>query len=514
MLLKLLCTAIFFIRTLNKESAAILLNLIIRYMNTLKSFLFFIAGICLLLSCSKSDQLTPGLSDLSGDNLKGQDIGCGKVFVVKPNGTDDTGPLQQAFENAKATGSGSVVKLVEGNYYIGFIEIHEFFGSFTGAGKGKTVITAKTGLDCDAIVNQGLSPILIGFVGGNILMCDMTLKMPEEAICSNGWGIGALLMFSDFNSIYNSVNNYINATVNNVGFIGHEFAQWSYSCWTGLAGTCNFQVPPGVTRSHIDLKVTNCTFNDFGWGTQINGIKKGKSIIGTKNNGNVFTNIYEPVVFHECINDVKISVVGNRFNIPEGWYYGIDVDSYPSGWWIEEPLTKPVICNNEENEFNDQGGDEAIWLHDNEFALHPEDNIAMIVTVNNNRINMSAGANAGIVMDEMQNPVLRNNTFTGIGNYGMYAFCDLPGIISKNGFILGNNFTQATFTNASIYLDYSTQNWTVIGNLNATVTNLGVDNVIKNAFFHSGDDRPGKHFPNPEDHMNFIKGKFRSYHLN
>jgi hypothetical protein len=483
-------------------------------MKTLKSFLFFITGICLLLSCSKSDQLTSGLSDLSGDNLKGHDIGCGKVFVVKPNGTDDTGPLQKAFDDAIKAGPGSVIKLVEGNYYIGFIEIREFYGSFIGAGKGKTVITAKTGLDCNAIINQGLSPCLIGFVGGDILMCDLTLKTPEEPICADGNAIAGLLVFSDFTSIYTSVNNYINATVNNVGFIGHEFAQWNYSSWTGVAGTVNTASSSGLPRSHIDLKVTNCTFNDFGWGTQINGIKKGKSVIGTKNNGNVFTNIYEPVVFHECINDVKISVVGNRFNIPEGWYYGIDVDSYPSGWWIEEPLTKPVICNIEENEFNDQGGDEAIWLHDHEFALHPEDNIAMIVTMNNNRINMSAGANAGIVMLELQNPVYRNNTFSGTGNYGMYAFCDLPGIISKNGLILGNNFTQATFTNASIYLDYSTQNWMVIGNPNATVINLGVNNVIKNAFFHSGDDRSVKHSQSPGNHMNFIIGKFRSNHLN
>jgi hypothetical protein len=483
-------------------------------MNTLKSFLFFIAGVCLLLSCSKSDQLTLGLSDLSGDNLKGQDIGCGKVFVVKPNGTDDTGPIQQAFENAKAAGSGSVVKLVEGNYYIGFIEIHEFYGSFTGAGKGKTVITAKTVLDCDAYANHGLWTYLINFVGGNVLMSDMTLKIPKESICADGSGLAGLLTFSDFNSVYTSVNSYINAIVNNIEFIGYQFAPWWYNCWTGVSGGSNTTASSGITRSHIDLKVTSCTFSDFGYGVLYYGIKEGKYILGTKNNGNVFTNIYDASLVYECINNVKISVVGNKYNIPQGLYYGLDIDNYPSGKLIEESLTKPVFCDIEENEFNDQGGDEAIWLHDHEFALHPEDNIAMIVTMDNNRINMSADANAGIVMLDLQNPVFRNNTFAGSGNYGMYAFCNWPGIISKKGLILGNNFTHATFADAAIYLDYTTQGWSVIGNPNATVINLGVDNVIKNAFFHSGDDRSGKHLQHPEDHMNFFKGKFRSYHLN
>jgi hypothetical protein len=487
-------------------------------MKTLKRFLFFIAGICLMMNCSKDEKLNSGFSSWSGDNFEGHGFGCGEVFVVKPNGTDDTEPLKQAFDNAIKAGPGSVVKLVEGKYNLGFLEIREFDGSFIGAGKGKTVITVKTGLDCDAIVAKGLQDFLINFVGGNVSVSDMTLKLTDATICTNGNGLTGLLLFSDFNNNYTSEKNYINATVNNVQFIGFQFAQWWYNCWNALGGCSNTNVFP-TNRSHVDLNVANCTFDSFGFAAQFWGIKKGKFILGTKNNGNVFTNNYEDAVVYECINDVKISIAGNRFNIPKGWFYGLDIDNYPQGDYIEEPLTKPVFCNIEENVFNDAGGDGALWLHDHEYALHPQDNITVHLSMKNNLLNMSDEANVGIYMLELQNALFLNNKFTGTGTDGMYAYAYWPDIISKNGLILGNDFSHATFSDAAIYLDYTTEKWKVIGNANATVIDLGVDNIIKNANFRPGHDHSGKDKEriddhNNFDHNNFDHDKFRNHHHN
>jgi hypothetical protein len=73
---------------------------------------------------------------------------------------------------------------------------------------------------------------------------------------------------------------------------------------------------------------------------------------------------------------------------------------------------------------------------------------------------------------------------------------------------------KTTFADAAIYLDYTTQNWSVIGNPNATVINLGVDNIIKDANFKNGHDHFGKDMQKIEDHDNFNHGNFRGHHHN
>jgi hypothetical protein len=481
-------------------------------MKTLKSFLFLIAVNYLLLSCSKSDQLIPGISGLSEDNLKGCYIGGGKVIVVKPSNGDDTKNLQEAFDKAVAYGPGSVVQLIKGNYNIGFIQVREFKGSFIGAGKGKTIISALPGLDLNSQYDQKINPDLIKFVGGDAYIADMTLEN------LTGQWLRSLVIFSDYSFVYQPKKQFVKGTVNNVEFIGQYISDWYwYTCDEGILcdydGVIDYSLPGVLNRSHIDLSVTNSSFETLGYGILYGGVKEGKAVCGTRNNGNVFTNIYDAVCFTDFINKVTISVVGNRFNITTG-NYGLEVDNYPWTDFVEEPLTKSVICDIEENQFDDAGGDQAIWLHDHEFALHPEDNISMFVTMENNRINMSDEANGGIFMLELQNAIFRNNIFTGAGSDGMYALCKWPDIISKNGLILRNNFTKATFTDAAIYLDYTTQNWSVIGNPNATVINLGVDNVIKDANFNHGNGHSAKQQQYPEDHMNFIMKKFRNHHNN
>ncbi|MDZ7608613.1 MAG: hypothetical protein U5K79_24190 [Cyclobacteriaceae bacterium] len=64
----------------------------------------------------------------------------GPVIKVDPPGLDDTENLVQAFADAKAAGLGATVQLNEGTYYIDFILVKEFSGTFNGAGMGKTII--------------------------------------------------------------------------------------------------------------------------------------------------------------------------------------------------------------------------------------------------------------------------------------------------------------------------------------------------------------------------------------
>ena len=482
-------------------------------MKTKTSFILCLfLGIGLLFACSKSDLLNNDSSDLSSSNVNKSSPVCGKIIVVKPSNGNDTKNLQDAFDKAVAYGPGSAVQLVKGNYNIGFIQVREFKGSFIGAGKGKTIISALPGLDLNFQYNQNINPDLIKFIGGDVYISDMTVEN-----LTGDW-LRSLVTFADYSFAYYPKVQFVKGTVNNVGFMGQyiESMYW-YNCNFAILGAydgiIDYSLPGALYRSHIDLNVTNSSFETLGYGILYGGVKEGKVVCGTRNNGNVFTNNYEDVCFTDFINDVKISIVGNRFSIPSG-YYGLEVDGAPWPDFVEEPLTESVICNIEENQLNDAGGDIAIWLHDHEFALHPEDNISILVTMKNNRIDMSNNSNTGIFMLELQNAIFRNNVLTGIGNYGMYAISYWPDIISKNGLILGNNFTKTTFADAAIYLDYTTQNWSVIGNPNATVINLGVNNIIKDANFKNGHDHFGKDKEKIEDHYNFNHGNFRGHHHN
>ena len=295
-------------------------------MKTLKSILFTAIGICLFAACNKDEQaFIQGGNELQNDAFM-----CGKVFKVRPtNGADITADLKQAFDDATAAGPGSVVQLPAGEYELGFIEIREFYGSFRGAGKGKTTITVKTGLDCDAMDNQNLYEFLVSFVGGDINMSDITLKYPQGTlVCKEGHGLDGLLIFEDYTATYIARNKYIKASVNNVEFKGDQVAPWDYRVWNALAAGSNSKVPvPGMTRSHVDMKITNCTFDSFGWGTQMIGIKEGKFTLGTKKNGNFYNNCTESVVFWNNIN-VSLEVVGNKFNVPMG-SAGLDMDNSP-----------------------------------------------------------------------------------------------------------------------------------------------------------------------------------------
>lgn len=77
---------------------------------------------------------------MSEDNLNSHDIGYGKVFVVKPNGTDDNGPLQKAFDDAIKAGTGSVIKLVKGNITLALLRSMNSTAHLLVQEKGKQLL--------------------------------------------------------------------------------------------------------------------------------------------------------------------------------------------------------------------------------------------------------------------------------------------------------------------------------------------------------------------------------------
>lgn len=465
-------------------------------MKRLVRMMFLLVFSCLLLACNESLQVP---DDVPGVDLKKANLDC-PVYLVYPNGTDDTGNLLQAFEDASNAGPGSVVQLVEGEYFLNFIEIREFKGSFVGAGKGKTVITALTDLDCNALTTLKLYSYLIKFVGGDVLVSHMTIRAPSSFICGSG-GISGLLMFSDYTAVYNSLEGHIRAMVDNVEFLGMKIGT-KYNASKGINAFPDTRATTGLTRCHIHLTVTNCAFDNLQYGIQYQNINGGEFVLGRKNDGNTFTKCYQPASCYDVIN-VDIIATGNTFIIPKGVYYGLDVINTPNSKFISEPQTRNTLLKIEFNEFTLLGGDCGMYLHDHRRVTNPAENLPIVCEISNNKVHMTDEAYIAFSMIDLHSAVIRNNNFSGNGLYGCASAGCAAGGYNENSLYLGNNFSNATFSKTSILLNARSRNCTVIGgNAGDNVTDLGVNNRITGMNISYSDTPPGQTIV---DNLHWIK---------
>jgi hypothetical protein len=412
------------------------------------------------------------------------------AFTVEPNGVNDTQNLSDAFTDAINYGSGAVVQLVEGEYHIGFIEVQEFEGIFKGAGKSKTIITALTGLDIEPLVSQNLNTFLLKFVGGDVYMSDMTIRTPEGVLTTSGeYWLEGLVSFSARSRVYVSESDYIKAEVNNVDFIASQApGLWKSNCNSGLSAGFDSrftQLPEGWPLSPTDITITNCMFDNFDiYGVVIAYVNDGKVTIGTNNKSNIFKNnstlnygYGSSISFWHNVN-MEASLVNNSIDVPDGGFFGIEVNS--SAWlsWLQDvPQTKISVFNIEKNKFNINESIGAILVVDNRRFSYPDEE-PMLLQVKNNRLNLGNGAFTGMGFFNNSGLVIRNNKFAGNAQYGVRVFGQ-GWIHNENGLMLGNNFSTASFSQTVLLLNEMTRNWTVVGgNLGESVWDYGENNII------------------------------------
>lgn len=464
-------------------------------MKTLIKLLFLMAVISLVAGCNKDDELWDQNNDLI---LKNASIV--PVFVVEPNGTDDTENLKNAFDDAKAAGPGSVVQLIEGEYHIGFIEIRDFCGTLKGAGKGKSIITAMNNLDLDPLLAKGLFPALVKFVGGEVTVCHLTIRTPAGRISVGGPGYGhvsALLCFTAFNPDYESLNESrsAKAMVDNIclksqkvddGGIGYVYKYNGYfgllACADYISGANNT-----VPRQKVDITITNSEFDTFCYGIVIQALKNSKVEVGGKNRGNTFNNIDQGGGVWEC-RDIEFLATGNTFNVPPN-SWGFDADDYPwYGYLKNENPEKPSLIFFSDNVFNLDQANYGMFFRNYRRKTNPEE-MPVLFNAKNNQFTFKDGLSKGIVCNRTKDVVIRNNKFSGYGFIGVQA--NSPGdAYNENGLLIGNNFVNFEGVNSSVNLNSKTRNWTLVGgDLGETVINNGVNNIIT-GFNNQTSDEP------------------------
>jgi hypothetical protein len=444
-----------------------------------KGLIFTIFGCLafLMMACSEFE-----MADNDMDNAQLKKKSVVPVFIVEPGGGDDTPAIMQAFDDAKAAGPGSVVQLVEGEYYLGFIEVRDFYGSFCGAGKDKTIITAMDNLGAMGLIAQGQYPQLMKFVGGDVHISDFTLRTPEGAISDMPNGhIQCLMGFSAYNAIYELGNEErsINAVIDNVSFHGQfyeagmGFYKYTYNCLYAVSASWDGIGVSDLPREHINFKITNSDFNTFCYGLVLGAMKDSEVIVGLKNNGNVF-NVCEQGGGVWESRRMNILVEGNTFNVPY-LCWGFDITDYPyySAILKDEPETEATICNVNSNVFNLEYADYGLYFRNQRYFLNPGEK-PMAIQVKNNLFNMTDWYPWAILSQVTKGMVIRNNKFNGT----CYDALNLE-LYSSEGLILGNNFSAAEYARSSVYFHETTQGWTAVGgNIKDNVIDLGVDNII------------------------------------
>jgi len=438
--------------------------------------LIFLMVTCvgLLLSCSRYE--LPD-EELANGELKNASVGT--VFTVEPGGEDDTQALNQAFLDAISAGPGSIVRLCEGEYHINFIEVREFYGKFLGAGKGKTVILPVADLGVDALLSQNLNTILLRFVGGVVHIAEMTLKTnPGPLSTGSKKAIDGLVGISSVTARYASENNFIDANIDQVEFIGDK-----NNTFHGLKAESGLRIYPKPLSSY-NITITNCTFDGFAWyGALLMELKQGSITIGGNlflNNGNVGLGVWHNT-------SMKASIEGNVFNVIE--WAGIELYSAPYPGSLEQaPQTFRSAVNIEHNVFNTENCQAAMIINDNRRRYYP-DEMPMLVQVKSNRINAEEYTVSGIRCLNMYGMVIRNNIFSGTGTDGVNIRRQFS-MVNENGLMLGNNFSNSSYTNAVVHLNPGSHNWTIVGgDLGELVWDQGENNIIQ-GYNHQSSDIP------------------------
>jgi hypothetical protein len=470
----------------------------------MKKFIpFFIAALCIIASCSKDSWLDPG-SGLSPGLCKGYPAWA-QVIVVPPDqdgDEDDTDDLLAAFAAAKP---GSVIKLLEGVYHVGYMEISDFNGSLIGAGKNKTTIYPETPIDNQSHLDRNILPTWWRFIGGNILISNLTFNttVPEPIQNYNhepwlGKDLFAMLIFNDYNVNSIADNTYQKVLIKDVDFIGgYDDAggdpgsyQWmtDHNVIEGIWVGFDYGFPLAGVRYPLtkgEYHVENCYFEHIMDGVEGFGLgeKAAMSVSSCR-----FYNCWIQAYFTANFNS-RVSLTNNIFSGSTASDIFIEDTDWGLvyGYAVIEPIkrTQYTITG---NIFNVTPSSSSVILWDDWVAQNCDDILPMMFRLNGNVFNLTEGS-TGITAFNSQDAVINNNRFKGSCTTGIL----INGIVTdrfgtpllnpdkayaNNALLLGNNFSGLESAQADIVLGERSKNCTVIGNGKESVVDNGTNNKI------------------------------------
>lgn len=470
----------------------------------MKKLIFLIpAVLCIIIaSCSKDPGLDPG-KGLSPGFDKGFKP-CVPLVTYSPSADgDDTDELKALISGAEP---GSVIKLSAGEYHLGYMELYGFDGSLVGAGKEKTKIILKPSIDQASQMDENKTPGWWRLIGGNITLSDITFRTPDGFLSDEGdyypsppsdggADLYAMFMVNHFNDeYYHPDGPPQQLLVKNCSFIGGTNPDLSGDGWwqteknTGIG----FWVGIDYTWPKADLKYPltkgdylfkDCYFENVLDGVEGFSLGEEATLIIT---GCRLNKCQQPLLFLANYNS-SINITDNIFTNSEK--YGILIEDINGGYLPNTEIKPLKRCSFliTGNQFNNEPVS-SIVLCDTWIGTDPSQILPMLFTIKGNQFNLS-GSGCAITALNSQDPVIRNNRFTGTCETGIYVnggitqdifgIVTVPNIVcAKNALILGNNFSELKATDAAVFLGDKTTNCTVIGTGKEKVVDDGINNKV------------------------------------
>jgi hypothetical protein len=478
---------------------------------------FIIAALCIIASCSKESRFVPG-SDVSPVLSKGYHA-ISPVIVVPPDQDadgDDTDDLLAAIESAAP---GSVIKLTEGIYHVGYLEIFGFKGSLVGAGKDKTIIFPAGLIKTDEQMARNMLPAWWRIIGGNVSISDLTFKT-GDGVLQNVQDpylnkiLASILIVNNNNAYYSNDNQPMNFLIKNVNFICG-----SLDPADGVYGTVyNVLMPLWIGTDYLfptqnmtltggKYEMSSCYFENSFLGIEL--FSFGENATGTIDR--IRTKGCCMGVYCAANFNSKIFLANNVFT--NSSWNDIFIEDNDWGWFSNITPFRRNLFVLTGNTFNSSPGISSLLFKDSWGLVHPDKYQPTQAVIKNNLFNLSEGG-TGISCLNSIDARVSDNRLTGSGSIGIYidgamvydplTYAELGTGWAKKALLLGNNFTGFNATTADIVLGENSANCTVIGNGNESVVDKGTDNKIVDIKMKPYDQHIG---PMPRD--NFRRVHFR-----
>lgn len=442
------------------------------------SFLVIIA-----FSCSKDGMLNndQGIDKLSTNAYVKS---SGSVIKVYP-GPTDTQALIDAFALAKTYGKNAIVKLMPGTFIIGMIEVREFYGTLTGSGKGNTIITNIPDLTPDANIALNKLSALITFIGGDVKVSNLSVRLSEGLPWIGQIYEMDMLLFSDYSADFMPAKKHISVNLDNIEVTGIPLSNYLYDSFSGVKFSPDMLNPVGnilITRSNIDVTVTNSKFSKLCPGVLVRGCKSGNFNFG-EGGPNIFTENIGGL-FVQANVGITVKIMNNEFTTLDYSLPGIDLNAAEDGTFEYSP-TMVGTYEIRNNIFNIHTYSNGFGLWDNWRYDHPENPDWMKMIWDHNTFNALADNAAMAYVFGLKDVIFSNNKIVGnsqggyLGIFGSWYGVDDPNywiMWTENCKFLNNLFLQKGFV---IDLKPTTKNCLIIGDLrNVTVNDAGVNNKV------------------------------------
>jgi hypothetical protein len=487
-------------------------------MKTICKLLFFVAFMSLLFSCQKSDPFGEGLM---GTDLKSASAGV--IITVEPNGTDDTENILKAFADAATAGPGTTIQMIAGDYHTGAVEVYGFRGTIKGAGTDKTIMNIIPGIPVEDQLNNNQSSAWWRLIGGDITLSNMTFKTPDGSLVKEGYfdpiygkDLYSLLIFNNYNDLYYHPGEFQKVKVERVNFYGgyddpqdggwwktdHNTLMgiWVGQDWYWPADGVDYPLAQG------NFVIEDCYFENFL--DAVEGFSLGEYAKMVVQNCNI-NKCGWPLFFIANYNS-DITICGNTFSNTD-MFNEIMIEDHDYGYLFNTNILPLSPCRYTitGNTFNTTHANPAVVTNDYWIYLGPEERKPLQVIIENNVFNLVEGS-SGILLNNSQNAVVRNNRFTGNCTTGIAVdgFNDVnPEEVpyALNALLLGNNFSRLTSSVANVYLGEKSKDCTVVG---SKTDGLVIDNGVGNIVTGMLKGNPGvKLGPSIVDNYRLVRGK-------